>query len=282
MTPVEQEALEEELFSPDRNRRILIWHNTLLVDYTYYEYCEMLQLPYEAVSIPYVSMEEVIAWICKKQLERPELTTEMRRYLIGKLSEAELALLNAKPRTPTGRPEFGNSQFAARSKISKEYGIAPTTVWKYEIYAKSLDKMRKTVPETIDSHLAGDFKISLDRAEAMSQLSPEKLRDECQQIIAEMQLDITTTWKKRLLPQKNHTRADAKKKPTIKDMPKYDPDSEISSLTLTIPSWISTINRVNSVTDIDLTTPEARARLRESLKLLKRTANTLLRKTKED
>ena len=281
-TPAEQISLEEEILSPDRSRRILIWNGAILVDYTYYEYCELLQLPYDTISLPCNTREEAVAWICNNQLKRTELTTEMRRYLIGKWSEAEILLTAKKHRQPNGRPEIGNSQFAARNRIGTENRIAATTVWKYENYAKALDSMRQIVPETIEAHLAGQFKISLERADVMSKLSPEKLRDECQQIIAEIQLDTPTTWKKRLLSDDTPPHAEAKKKRTIKDMPEYDPDSEISSLALTIPSWISTISRVNRVTDITKTSPAARIRLREELKLLKRTANTMLRKVKEN
>ena len=70
----ERKALEEEILNPDRSRVIRVWYNTILVDYTYYEYCQLLQLPYETAGIPYVSREEVLAWICENQLQRPELT----------------------------------------------------------------------------------------------------------------------------------------------------------------------------------------------------------------
>ena len=51
----------------------------------------------------------------------------------------------------------------------------------------------------------------------------------------------------------------------IKQTPVYDPDSEISGLYLTIPSWITSIKRSCSKADFSKISPEAKARLREQL-----------------
>jgi hypothetical protein len=48
-------------------------------------------------------------------------------------------------------------------------------------------------------------------------------------------------------------------------MPVYDPDSEISGLYLTIPSWITSIKRSCAKADFSKISPEAKARLREQL-----------------
>lgn len=48
---------------------------------------------------------------------------------------------------------------------------------------------------------------------------------------------------------------------TIKDMPVYDPDGEVCSLALTIPSWIGSINRTQSVSDFTKVSESAGAKL---------------------
>lgn len=47
----------------------------------------------------------------------------------------------------------------------------------------------------------------------------------------------------------------------IKDMPTYDPDGEVYSLALTIPSWIGFINRTQSVSDFTTVNESAEAKL---------------------
>ena len=48
---------------------------------------------------------------------------------------------------------------------------------------------------------------------------------------------------------------------TIKDMPIYDPDGEVCSLALTIPSWIGSIIRTQSVSDFKKVSESAGAKL---------------------
>ena len=43
-------------------------------------------------------------------------------------------------------------------------------------------------------------------------------------------------------------------------MPEYDPDAEISSINFTIPTWVSSINRLIS-TDFNKITPKAKLKL---------------------
>ena len=292
LTLAEQRIMEDEICSPDKSQRIRVWHNTILVDYTCYEYCELLQLPYETVSIPCASREEVIAWICENQLERSELTTEMRRYLIGKRSATEIALgahEYATLRQRTSRracavnstSKFDSSQTRTRERLAKQYGIGASTVRKYEIYANALDQFRETVPDFIDSLLSGKFRLGLDRASAMTALNPQELRAECSRIMEETQLQTMPAWRARLRKKTSGAGLTERNTASIKDMPEFDPDAGISSLALTIPSWISTINRVYTVTDIHATTVPARLRLKDALKRLNCAADTMLKRVQE-
>ena len=292
LTLAEQNALEEEIFSTTRDRKICIWYNTILVDYTYYEYCELLQLSYETISIPYTSREEAVAWICENQLRRQNLPSEMWRYLIGKRSMTEIKLgaheYASLPQRTTRRAfainsksKYDSSQTRTRERIGEQYGLGPSTVRKYEYYAIALEQLRETIPDFIDAHLAGKYKLSMDRVTAMSEMSPQELQKECELVIAETQLRIPTTWKKRLCPEVTKTEQDLRRPVTIKDMPEYDPDAEIASLALTIPSWVNTMNRVKKSADITATTSGGRERLTHALKLLNDTTVMMLMSIKE-
>lgn len=70
--------------------------------------------------------------------------------------------------------------------------------------------------------------------------------------------------------------------PAIKTMPSYDPDAEVASLTLTIPSWISSIDRAQSNADLKLVSKTARMRLEEALRQLANKAFEMLEAVRED
>ena len=53
--------------------------------------------------------------------------------------------------------------------------------------------------------------------------------------------------------------------PAIKSMPVYDPDAEVAGLTLTIPSWMSSIDRTKTMARLEAISPAARQNLRTAL-----------------
>ena len=55
---------------------------------------------------------------------------------------------------------------------------------------------------------------------------------------------------------------------TVKDMPKFDPDSYVSSLSLTIPSWVSSIKRAYDNSDMDHVSIKAKKTLVNELENL--------------
>ena len=59
-------------------------------------------------------------------------------------------------------------------------------------------------------------------------------------------------------------------------MPVYDPDSEITRLTLTIPSWISSIQRTRSTININEASDTAKDKFMQSLFDLENEVNKML------
>ena len=57
----------------------------------------------------------------------------------------------------------------------------------------------------------------------------------------------------------------AAEQPAIKTMPAYDPDAEVAGLTLTIPSWMSSIDRTKSMAHLEAISPAARQNLLAAL-----------------
>ena len=66
--------------------------------------------------------------------------------------------------------------------------------------------------------------------------------------------------------------------PSIRNLPQFDPDAEIASLTLTIPSWNSSIERVLKVSDFKIASDTAKYKLKYQLMCLISTTNNILKK----
>ena len=68
----------------------------------------------------------------------------------------------------------------------------------------------------------------------------------------------------------------------IKRIPSYDPDAEISSLALTIPSWIASIDRKCSNTIMEETSAQARHNLIKALTELSLVADEIIKQIKAE
>ena len=64
--------------------------------------------------------------------------------------------------------------------------------------------------------------------------------------------------------------------PSVKDMPAFDPDSEVASLSLTIPTWNTSIDRVFTNTDLHAISDKARTQLKAELLTLRDSVDLVL------
>lgn len=69
---------------------------------------------------------------------------------------------------------------------------------------------------------------------------------------------------------------------SIKDMPMFDPDADITGLTLTIPSWTGSIQRIQTKTDLSLISSTARSALVRELHILIDKTGEMLRILEEE
>ena len=78
---LEENILKEgKLISP-----LIVWGNTLVDGHNRYEIVqEHPEISFSTMPLRFESREEVLAWICKNQLGRRNLTPEQKKFLIGK------------------------------------------------------------------------------------------------------------------------------------------------------------------------------------------------------
>ena len=71
-------------------------------------------------------------------------------------------------------------------------------------------------------------------------------------------------------------------RPSVKDMPAFDPDAPAVELSLTVPSWTSSIKRAQKNIDAEVVSDRAKEKLREVLGELIDTAAEILMLIKEE
>lgn len=119
--------------------------------------------------LPFESREEVLAWICKNQLGRRNLTPEQKLFLIGKQYEAERAehgCTRDDVQRTNGQfsrsSQNGNSGESIKTceRIAKENGVSKNTVLRASKYMKGVEIAEELIPGLKQSILSGQTKVS--------------------------------------------------------------------------------------------------------------------------
>ena len=273
---------------------IRIWHNTILSDYPLYDYCCQQDISYTVENIYLSCNEAALAWICKDQLESRTLPDEIRWYLIGKRCLCEYILgahaFAAKKRLNDARKHNFDSKYdpsisRTRDRIGNEYNISVSSVIKYESYSQAIDFLFDIDEELAKAILNGAIPTSRTSVVNLADQPPEMIKEQAERLLKH---DPEVTQEPDLT--KLVVRKRAKKKTVqlfepniaIKDMPVYDPDAEIITLSLTIPSWVSSMNRVRISSQLSCCSSSASLQLKDSLIKLISATSQLIASIKED
>ena len=293
----ELQQLEQNLIRDGCREPLCVWNNTIVDGHNRYKICTRLQIPFTIQQIHFESYEEVAAWICANQLGRRNITDERRKYLIGKRYEME-KILGAHNAFGTNQhkgnevkpqmwvePTFDKNASLTSKRLGEEYRISHSTIERYSVFARALDTLSEVVPEFVPKILSGQIKIVRENIVKLSQLSPQDICRLSEQLSDAAIESACYSDARKVLPKKKKSPRKPKlpnPASSIKDMPAYDPDAEISSLVLTIPSWVSSIDRTRSIANLSGISLNARCKLAKELLGLKETIDTMLAAIKED
>ena len=292
LTKKEYLQLEENLLRDGCLDPIITWDGYIIDGHNRYEICWKHNIPFDVVYMDFEYEESVIAWICSHQLGRRNISEETRKYLIGKQYECEKLANNLK--NARGNNQYtgsGNTESAGRGrpadpwghrtavKIAAENNISNGTVQKYSIYARALETIGKKTPELLPLIFSGQYKISHDNIVELSKRTPEEIRKVWRRI--EKDQAPFVQYKKSRAEIRGEVEYRPEDIPEIKKTPAFDPDAEVTGLTLTIPSWISSMERVRVNTDMTIITVKARNGLLEALTHLNDAIRQMIRKVGE-
>ena len=290
----ERQQLEDNIIRDGCREPLCVWNNIILDGHNRYEICTRLKIQFSIKLISLKTHEEAVAWMCANQLGRRNITDAARKYLIGKRYEMEkiIGVHNTKGVNQYSKKEVRSEMSTepnseeistrTREKIGREYHISDSTVYKYGVYAQAMDLLSQVTPELVTKILSGEVKISHENIIELTKLSDQTVKQFSQSLSID-ESEFVGSLHDRISQKQRTTNKPVPSLPSgsIKNMPSYDPDAEISALTLTIPSWISSISRTHSVTDLSNTTDGACLKLREELIGLRETIESMLTSIKE-
>ncbi len=214
---------------------------------------------------------------CREELRARHLPENQWRYLIGKRFNADIVIgaHNAagtnqfKERVcrefSKAKSLYESSAGRTKERLAEEYHLNRCSITRYAIYAQAIDYIASMKQEMVNQILAGEIKTSMEAVMACY----GKEEDDVTKLL-------TTSRGSMTAKQVGSVEEKIVKGVTIKDMPAFDPDAEINSLALTIPSWISSINRTRFTAKFPLLTSKGRDQLENELYQLQEAAQMML------
>ena len=179
---LEENILKEgKLLSP-----LIVWNNTLVDGHNRYEIVqEHPEISFSTMPLPFESREEVLAWICKNQLGRRNLSPEQKRYLLGKQYEAEkkaAKIFRGNQYTlakKSGGTHDDNHHSGKKTcdRIAEENGVSRASVLRASHYTRGIDIADNLSPGIKQKVFSGEVKFTNEEMSKLVLSSPDKRQD---------------------------------------------------------------------------------------------------------
>ena len=159
---------------------ILSWRGVIIDGHNRYRIAKAHpEVHFNTRFIEFKDREEAIAWICKNQLGRRNLTPAQKKYLIGKQYETEKARHGGNRKSCNVKSSSQNGDLIERRKtcdrIARENGVGKNTVIRSGAYARGLDAAEEAVPGIRQMVFTGEIRPSEKEVTAVAE-APEKDR----------------------------------------------------------------------------------------------------------
>lgn len=294
ISPAAIKELDRKIRKGEPVDPVYTWNGFVLTGYEQDDLCLKYHKSVPTKEMFFPRRHDAIAWLCRKQLERTDLIWTAKAWLISRLYEAlrEVAgrqtakeyflyrQLSPSPRV-SEYPETKKENTALLKQLGDEFHYHKETIRRYVQFGRHLDRLEELIPETRIRVLTGTLAVQMRHMPALIKTPVEQLEKQVR--------DKHTT---RLLPSPEYfTRSPERKRVRqrsavkvetgIKNMPEYDPDSELNGLRYTIGAWKKAIVRTAMQADLAHATDQGKESLKQALRELVIEAECLSRMLEE-
>lgn len=163
---------EGRLISP-----IVVWNGIIVDGHNRYRIIrDNPHIEYSVYEKAFSDRNEAIAWICRNQLGRRNLTPEQKKYLIGKQYEAEKQSVGGDRKSEEAKSMYQNDTSVENTgeRIARQNNISRISVLRAEGFAKAVDLADEAVPGIRDEILSGAINAADAEIMKIAKAEPEK------------------------------------------------------------------------------------------------------------
>lgn len=177
----EEQQLEQNIIAEGRLLNpIITWNGYILDGHTRYRILKKHGfIKFEVEEIQLANKYEALAWICKNQLGRRNLSPERKKFLLGKEYESTKLAVGAPLGSKHGIRKCGqNDHIFTESRtcqrIASEHGVGEKTVRRAEKYLQGIDAAEEAVPGAQEEILTGRIKATDAQIAALPAIPKEE------------------------------------------------------------------------------------------------------------
>lgn len=139
---------------------IVVWGNTIIDGHNRYKIVQdHPEISFKVKQMNFSDKWDAIAWMCRNQLGRRNLTDEQRTYLIGKQYEAQKMTSGGDRKSDEFSSHHSEDlKTRTKDKVARELGVGSSTVERSEHFAKGLDAAEAVSPGIKEAVLTGEVK----------------------------------------------------------------------------------------------------------------------------
>ena len=179
---LEENILKEgKLLSP-----LIVWNNTLVDGHNRYAILQKHpEIYFSTMPLRFENREEAVAWICRNQLGRRNLSPEQKRYLLGKQYEAEKKAAkifrgNQYTLAKKSGGDHGDNHHSGKKtcdRIAEENGVSRASVLRASHYTRGIDIADNLSPGIKQKVFSGEVKFTNEEMSKLVLSSPDKRQD---------------------------------------------------------------------------------------------------------
>lgn len=219
----EEQQLEQNIITEGRLLNpIITWNGYILDGHTRHRILKKHGfIKFEVEEIQLANKYEALAWICKNQLGRRNLSPERKKFLLGKEYESTKLAVGGQPgncnkANRCDQNDHIDSEKRTCERIAVEHGVGSATVRRAEKYSRGIDAAEEAVPGAQEEILTGHIKATDEQIVALASI-PKEERPAILEELKKKKSDRDDTVLERLKPSKPPPKpkpTPQKKKPT--------------------------------------------------------------------
>lgn len=182
----EFQKLEQNILDDGEVREpLVVWGETIVDGHHRWKIIQKHpEIPFQIKQMEFADKWAAIAWMCRNQLGRRNLTTQQRDYLLKEQYEAQSKTIGAQIGNDNAKKQSGeNDQIVSKSNnptreaIAREHGLTEGAVRRAVEFGRGLDAADEVSPGIKEAVLSGEVKAPKQMIAEIRNLPDEKKKE---------------------------------------------------------------------------------------------------------